>query len=256
MKRIFALFLSAAAFAAAVNAQDLGYLMAGPSAEYRARRAYAPVDFVLGQLGPGGYGGLGYGYPYYYGNGRFGTDIAVAAVAGLAGGLVANAVSHRRRDDREYVPSPDGRGRAYYAYNEPQRREVVFVAPKPQKPLDCRKPRGKRGKNEAACATAEQELAAAEATARQEAERRALANSPWRLYNRSGFVIEVFDGEKELGRMRVNQSWRVLDPNSGYRAMILDPDPDSGAIVRHEARIRRASDFQGWVITSPKVEEE
>lgn len=247
MKRIFALLFFAAAFAVTANAQRYGSstcgLIPGPCMERAARQAYAPADYMINNYGYG-YGG-GYGY---YGNGR--SMLVSAASGAIAGGLVAAVVSHRSDNRITYAVAPDGG--QYYA--EPQRRQAVFVASKSQsqKPLDCRKPRGKRGKNETACAAVE-----AEATAReqgQEAERQALATTPFKLYNRAGFLAEVSDGDRELGRMRVNQVWRVLEPSVGYRAFLLVPD-FSGAITKVEARIRPSSDFQGWVITSPRVEE-
>lgn len=249
MKQGFVLFFFIATFAVAVNAQRFGMttcgLVPGPCVERMARQGYAPVDYMLNN----GYGyGYGYGGYGHYGRGR---GMLVSAVSGaIAGGVVAYATTRVSNGNRvTYAAAPDGE--QYYA--QPQRR-VVLTASKSQsqKPLDCRKPRGKRGKNEAACAAVE-----AEATAReqgQEAERQALSASPWRLYNRSGFTVEVFDGNQPLGRMRVNQSWRVMEPASGFRAVILAPD-FSGTISEREARIRPANDFQGWVITSPRVEE-
>jgi len=262
MKRIAICVFLAVVFAAAAEAQDLGYLMAGPNAEYYFRRAYAPVDFALGQAGQY----AGYGYPYA--NGR-GAAIAAGATAGMAAGAgIGAAVGHSTSSALIGAgagavagglithfatrPSQPAAWRQATAADY-QQQQVVFAAPKPQKPLDCTKPRGKRGRNEAACAAAEEEQARREAEAQAEAERQKLAASPWRLYNRSGFVVEVFDGEKKLGQMRPNQSWRVLEPVSGFRAVILAPD-FSGAITEHEARIRPSYDFQGWVITSPKVE--
>mgnify|MGYP001583867522 CR=1 FL=1 len=239
MKRAFVVLFSVAAFAAAANAQRFGNstcgLTPGPCMERHARQGYAPVDYYLNNGYGYGYGGYG-----YYGTGR---SAIIGGVAGaITGGLVAAAVSHRSGDRVVYAATPDGG--QYYA--EPQRRQVAFAATKPQKPLDCRKKQ-----NRATCEAMAREQ---EAAARQEAERQALSASPWRLYNRSGFTVEVFDGDRPLGRMRVNQSWRVLEPASGFRAVILAPD-FSGTLTGHEARIRPSSDFQGWVITSPRVEE-
>jgi hypothetical protein len=263
MKKMVLLVL-VAAFAAVANGQSLERLMAGPGAMNWAQRAYAPVDFALSQAGM--YAGYGY-YPYGY-SGRA-AAIAAGATAGMAAGAGIGAAVGR--DTRSALigagagavagglithlatrPSQPAAWRQATAADY-QQQQVVFAVPKPQKPLDCTKPRGKRGRNEAACAVAEEEQARREAEAQAEAERQKLAASPWRLYNRSGFVVEVFDGEKKLGRMRPNQSWRVLEPVSGFRAVILAPD-FSGAITEHEARIRPSYDFQGWVITSPKEE--
>jgi hypothetical protein len=259
MKRVALLFL-AVVFAAAAEAQDLGYLMAGPNAEYYFRRAYAPVDFALSQAGQY----AGYGYPY----GGRGAAIAAGATAGMAAGAgIGAAVGHSTSSALigagagavaggviTHLATRPSQPASWRQATAADYQQVVFAAPKPQKPLDCTKPRGKRGKNEAACAVAEEEQARREAEAQAEAERQKLAASPWRLYNRSGFTVDVFDGGKKLGQMRPNQSWRVLEPVSGFRAVILAPD-FSGAITEYEGRIRPANDFQGWVITSPKVEE-
>jgi hypothetical protein len=252
MKRIFALLFFAAVFTTTVNAQRFGSstcgLIPGPCMERAVRQAYAPVDYMLNNYG---YGYGGYGYGGYYGSGRLGTSALVGAASGaIAGGLVAYAATRGSSNRTTYAVAPDGG--QYYA--ESQRRQVVLAASKPQKPLDCRKPSGKRGRNEAVCAAAEQEQARREAEARTEAERQLIANSPWRLYNRSGFTVEVFDGDRPLGRMRVNQSWRVLEPTSGFRAILLQPD-FGGNLTEAEARIRPANDFQGWVITAPRTEE-
>ncbi len=238
----FVLLFLVAAFAAAANAQRFGTttcgLVPGPCVERMARQGYAPVDYMINNGYGYGYGGYGYGY----GNGRLGTSAIVGGVAGaITGGLVAYAAT-RGNNRITYAVAPDGG--QYYA--ESQRRQVVLASPKSQKPLDCRKKSNRQ--------TCEAMAREQEATARQEAERQALSASPWRLYNRSGFTIEVFDGNRSLGRMRVNQSWRVMEPASGLRAVILAPDY-SGAISEHEAHIRPATDFQGWVITAPRVEE-
>jgi len=260
MKQVFALVL-AVAFATVANGQDLAYLMAGPNAEYYYRRAYAPVDFALGLAGQ--YAGYG-----YYPSGR-GAAIAAGATAGMAAGAGLGAAVGRNTRSAligagvgalaggliTHLATRPSQPAGWRQATATDYQQVVFAAPRPQKPLDCTKPRGKRGRNEAACAAAEEEQARREAEARAEAEQQKLAASPWRLYNRSGFTVEVFDGKKRLGQMRPNQSWRVLEPETAYRAVILAPD-FSGAITEHEARIRPANDFQGWVITSPKLEEE
>ncbi len=235
MRQLLALLFLVATFAVAANAQRFGSttcgLIPGPCMERAGRQAYAPVDYMINNYGHGGYG---------YGNGRLGTSAIVGAVAGaITGGLFAYAAT-RDGNRTTYTVAPDGG--QYYA----QPVQTRFRESKPQKPLDCHKKQ-----NKAACEAIAREQ---EATARQEAERQALSASPWRLYNRSGFTVEVFDGNRPLGRMRVNQSGRVMEPASGFRAVILAPD-FSGAITEHEARIRPASDFQGWVITTPRVEE-
>lgn len=276
MKRMIALLLFVSALPATAGAQcfgggELSRVLAGPCAERMFRQAYAPVDYALGQAGQ--YAGYGYPVGYGYGPGGYGRTAAIAtgAMTGMAAGAAIGAgFGHNTRS--ALIGAGAGAavgGLLTYAVTRPRgydgqtyagsgHGQVIFAQPRAQKPLDCRKPSGKRGKNEAACAAAEREIGAAEdaakTAAKEEADRQALAASPWRLYNRSGFTVEVFDGGRRLGRMRPNQSWRVLEPASGYRAVILAPD-FSGAITEHEARIRPANDFQGWVITAPKEDQ-
>ncbi len=158
MKRVFVLLVFTATFAVAVNAQRYGNttcgLTPGPCVERMIRQGYAPVDYMLNNFG--GYGGYGYGG--YYGSGRIGTSAIVGGVAGFAGGLIASAISHRSDNRTTYVTTAEPGGGQAYA--EPRQQQVVFAASKPQKPLDCRKPAGKRGRNEAAWAAAEQGAAA------------------------------------------------------------------------------------------------
>ena len=250
----FVVFLLAA-LAPLANAQcfgggELGRMMAGPCAERIFRQAYAPVDFALGQIGQyAGYGqsgrtaniaagavtGMAAGAGIGAATGHNTRSALIGAGVGAAVGGLATHFATRNRYQPTYTTTPDG-------------RQVIFAQSKPQKPLDCRKI---NNKNRAVCEAAAQEM---ETAARQEAEQQALAASPWRLYNRSGFTVEVFDGERNLGLMRVNQSRRVLEPTSGYRATILAPD-FSGNLSLYEARIRPADNFQGWVITSPKEDQ-
>jgi len=183
---MFALLFSVAAFVAAANAQCfdggvLGYTLAGPCAERYFRQAYAPVDFALGQAGMyGQYAGYGY-------NGRP-AAVAAGAITGMAAGAgIGAAVGGNTRSAligagagaaaggllTYAVTRGANREQAFYDSGF-QGREVRFAEPKAQKPLDCRKPAGKRGKNEVACAAAERQACLAE-----------LAASPWQLQNGS-----------------------------------------------------------------------
>jgi hypothetical protein len=261
MSRLITLLFFAVAFAATVSAQALDYVLAAPAAEYMFRRAYAPIDFAIGQAGQyAGYGqngrtaavatgamtGMATGAGLGAMVGRDTRSALIGAGAGaVAGGVLTYAATRGGNNNNNGQRVAAGTSSATYA--AANGREVRFADSKPQKPLDCRKPAGKRGRNETACAAAEAEILAAE-------QRAALAASPWRLYNRSGFVVEVFDGERRLGQMRPNQSWRVLEPASGFRASILQPE-FGGGLGEAEARIRPADDFRGWVITAPRVEE-
>lgn len=233
-RKVFALMFFAATFVVAVNAQRFGTttcgLTPGPCAERDARQGYTPVDYMINNYG---YGGYGYGYGGY-GNGRLGTNIAVSAVAGLAGGLIANAISNRHDNrEREYVPSSNG-GRAYYAYND-QSRQVVLAAPKPQKPLDCRKPAGKRGKNEVACETAEQELAAQQRAFERQACLERLAASKWFVRNASDtfpFTLTV------KGKPMVTCSEVVEVPPLGTIS-IFEPAADDSIGGRSAGAVKR-----------------
>jgi hypothetical protein len=194
MKRIIAL-LFVAAFPAVANAQRTTCgLVPGPCVERAFRQAYAPVDRIIGAIGPGGYFDGYYGYGQ---NGRTAT-IAAGAMAGMAtgaglgaaigqdtrsaligagagtavGGLLTYAVTRNRYNQPTYTTTPDG-------------RQVIFAQSKAQKPLDCRKPAGKRGKNETACAAAEQEAVAQQRAVEHQACLGQLSQSSWRLRNGS-----------------------------------------------------------------------
>ncbi len=263
MKRVFALLFFAVTFAVMTNAQRYGNstcgLIPGPCMERYARQAFAPVDYMINNYGYG-YSGYGYGgYGYGYGNGRIGTSAIVGGVAGaITGGLVAAVVSHRS-DNRVYAVAPDG-GQYYAA--APQ-RQVVLAAPKPQKPLDCRKPRGKRGRNEAACAVAEQEAA----IQRQDTERQAcldqLASSSWRLRNGSDrftFYPTVNSqplmicGEPVV--LRPSQTIRIFPP-AGQIGGMSSGASVSGERVEFTAKVRPVNQpgFIGFVLLAPGASE-
>ncbi len=261
MKRVFALLFFAVTFAVMTNAQRFGNstcgLIPGPCMERYARQSFAPVDYMINNYGyGGGYGGYGYGgYGYGYGNGRIGTSAIIGGVAGaITGGLVAAAVSHRS-DNRVYAVAPDG-GQYYAA--APQ-RQVVYAAPKPQKPLDCRKPAGKRGKNEAACAAAEQEMKAADDEARHQACLADLATSSWRLRNFS--PVATMTATVNGHPLMVCGEQVVLYPLQTVR--IFPPDGQvggyfffahsSGEKMRIEAVVQAVNQpgFTGYVLAVP-----
>jgi hypothetical protein len=271
MKWIVLLVVLAAAFAAAVNAQPgtTCELIPGSCAERAARRAYAPVDRLLGAIGPGGYYDYGlypYSYGGYYGNGRgaIAGAVAGAATGALTGWLTSRAVS--RRDEREYVRTPDG-GRAYYAPNypsAPQGREVRFADPKPAKPLDCRKPRGKRGRNEAACAAAEREVEARQAVADRQACLDQLAQSDRRLRNGSArwAIHPTVDGGPmvvcgEPVVLRPRQTIRIFPLGEGHRVGGYFFATRGAEEVRLEAKVRNMNEagFIGFVLTAPGAPE-
>ena len=81
MKKVqmFVLFTLAAFVPLALNAQLLGIPgMARVNQEYWARQAYAPVDRIVGALGPGGY--YGGGYAPGFGSNRFAAIVGETAV--------------------------------------------------------------------------------------------------------------------------------------------------------------------------------
>ena len=254
MKRIALLVVFAATFAVAVNAQRFGSstcgLIPGPCMERAARQAYAPVDYYLNN---------GYGYGYGYGNGRLGTSAIVGGVAGaITGGLVAAAVSHRSGDRVVYAATPNGG--QYYAAD---RGQVVLAASKPQKPLDCRKPRGKRGRNEAACAAAEQEAIARQQVGERQACLADLANSSWRIKNGSDrFTFMVIESGQPLSVcgepviIRPLQTVRIFPP-AGQIGGSSSGASASGERIEFTAKVRSVNQpgFIGFVLMAPGVPE-
>ncbi len=251
MKRtLFALLFFVTVFTVVANAQRFGSttcgLMPGPCMERAARQALAPVDYYLNN-------GYGYGYGGYgYGNGR---GMLVSATTGaIAGGLVAY-VATRGSNRTTYAVAPDGG--QYYA--ESQRRQVVLAASKSQKPLDCRKPAGKRGHNEAACTMAEQEAAARQQTAERQACLDQLANSPWRLRNFSpvatihltiGGQPLMVCGEQVI--LRPLQTIRIFPPDGQVGGFFFFAH-SSGEKMRAEAEVQAVNrtGFTGFVLTIP-----
>ncbi len=221
--------------------------MAGPNAEHYFRQAYAPVDFAIGQAGQ------------YAGYGRSGRSAAVAtgAMTGMAAGAGLGAMiggNTRSALIGAGVGTAAGGLLTYAATRTPRAtiannqyamadgREVRFATPKPQKPLkplDCSKPRGKRGKNEAACEAAEAEIAVAE---RQTCLTN-LAASSWRLQNGSDrFTFAVTeDGQPFM----VCGEPLVLRPLQTVR--IFSPDGQIGGVAYGAAGSGRAKSFTAVV---------
>ena len=271
MKRVALLFF-AVALATTANAQDLGYLMAGPRAEYYYRRAYAPIDFALGQAGM--YAGYGY---YPSGNGRA-AAIAAGATAGMAAGAgIGAAIGHDTRSALIGAGAGAVAGGVitHLATRPPQpagwrqatatdyQQQVVFAAPKPQKPLDCTKPRGKRGKNEAACAAAEQQAAERQQVAERQACLDRLASSYWRARNGSAIwpmAVTVNDqpliicGEPLV--LRPLQTVRIFPPDGQIGGKMLGAGA-SGETVEFTAKVRPVNQpgFLGFVFLAPGAPE-
>lgn len=257
MKRmLFALLFFALAFTAMANAQRFGSstcgLIPGPCMERAARQAYAPADYMINN----------YGYGGYYGNGRIGTNAIVGGVAGaITGGLVARAVSHNNQT--VYATTAPSGGQSGGQYYTDQRREVVFSAPKSQKPLDCRKPRGKRGKNEAACAIAETEAVERQQVGERQVCLDQLANSTWRL--RNGSDRFPFHPTVDNRPMTICGESVVLRPLQTIR--IFPPDGQiggksfgagaSGGRVELTAKVRPVNQpgFIGFILMAPGAPE-
>jgi len=265
MKRVTLLVVFVAIFAMAANAQRFGNstcgLVPGPCMERAARQAYAPVDYMInnGYYGGYGYGGYGYGGGYGYYGSRLGTSAIVGGVAGaITGGLVAYATTRGRGGNNRttYVTAEPGGGQ-YYA--EPQRREMVFAAPKPQKPLDCRKPAGKRGRNEAACATAEQEMKATDDEAKHQACLADLATSSWQIRNFSpvATVYPTISSQPLLicGEQAVLQPLQTIHifPPDGQVGGYFFFAHSSGKKMRAEAKVQAVNEpgFTGFILTVP-----
>jgi hypothetical protein len=271
MKQI-ALVFFAVAFAAATEAQDLAYLMAGPNAEYYYRRAYAPVDFALGLAGQY----AGYGYPYGY-SGR-GAAIAAGATAGMAAGAgIGAAVGHNTRSAligagagaaaggliTHFATRPPSSAAWRQATAADYQQQVVFAAPKPQKPLDCTKPRGKRGCNEVACAVAEEQAAERQQAAEKQACLDRLAGSYWRARNGSAIwpmAVTVNDrplllcGEPLV--LRPLQTVRIFPPDGQIGGKMLGAGA-SGETVEFTAKVRPVNQpgFVGFVFLAPGAPE-
>jgi len=275
MKRVTLLVVFVAIFAMAANAQRFGNstcgLIPGPCMERAARQAYAPVDYMINNgygpyggydypIGYGGYGGLGYGYGYggygYYGRGRIGTSAIVGGIAGaITGGLVAYAATRNGNGNRTtYVTASNGG--QYYA--EP-RREVRFAEPKRQKPLDCSKPAGKRGRNEAACAAAEQEMKATDDEAKHQACLADLATSSWQIRNFSpvATVYPTISSQPLLicGEQAVLQPLQTIHifPPDGQVGGYFFFAHSSGKKMRAEAKVQAVNEpgFTGFILTVP-----
>jgi hypothetical protein len=291
----FATTFSVAASAQCFEGGELGRLMAGPCAERIFRQAYAPVDKVLGAIGPGGYFDS-YGYPIGYGYGGYGQSrtatVAAGAMAGMATGAgLGAAIGQDTRSALigagagaaaggllSYVatrntglPSYNWAGQPTYLLDG---RQVVFAAPEPQKPLNCSKPKGKRGKNEAACAAVEAALAEQQAVtaereaAQQEAAQRQacldrLASSSWRLRNGSDrFTFYPTVGGQPMtvcGEplvLRPLQTVRIFPPDGQIGGYSFGAGA-SGETVEFTAKVQALNrpGFIGFVLMAPGAPE-
>lgn len=68
------------------------------------------------------------------------------------------------------------------------------------------------------------------------------------LTNSTRFPLEVYDGEKYLGRMRPQDDWKVNAPEDGYKAYALIPNT-RGSLTNDQTDIQPTDD--GWMFTEP-----
>lgn len=75
----------------------------------------------------------------------------------------------------------------------------------------------------------------------------------WFVRNRAGLVVDLYDGEEYIGRMKPNGFMRVEEPVAGYRAVAFVPD-NTGNLQEFETRISPAGNLRGWLIVAPEVQ--
>lgn len=277
MKKLVAL-LFAMAFPAVASAQGTTCdLIPGPCAERAFRQAYAPVDRIIGAIGPGGYyDNFGYG-TYGYGYGRP-AAIATGMMGGMATGAALGAgFGHTTRSALigagagaaaggliTYLATRPRGGQGYYT---PDGQQVIWDQPKAQKPLDCRK-----GKNRAACdavraelafqqEAADQERKAADDEAKHQGCLASCRQSSWRLHNTSAVwsVAPTINNQP----LMVCGEQMMLQPLQTIRILPLDPNDQvsgkmvgaagSGKVKRFDALVEEVNrpGFTGFIFTAP-----
>lgn len=215
-------------FVPTANAQVLGIPgMAGPNSERFVRQAYAPVDRIIGALGPGDYYGGSYGP-------GFGGNHFANIIGGIAGGGGIGYLVGGRNGALIGAGAVGGVvGIAEYAANRSAR------GPKPR---DCSKK-----KNDKKC-----DAAMAEAQAQAElAERQRLGK---RLFNSTRWPVQVMDCDQTVvGQLRPLSNAPALEAKCGYVGVILTPDPSTpGRTQRYQAAFRLTDDAaSGWVFRAP-----
>lgn len=74
----------------------------------------------------------------------------------------------------------------------------------------------------------------------------------WTVRNRTGFKVELWDGERFVVLLQPGQSIVMSNPD-GIRGVMLIPG-NSGRIEQKEATIKASHDFDGWDLIAPSVQ--
>lgn len=249
--------------------------MRGVTAEYYGRQAYAPVDRMLGyaeqygdayggnygppavsgwrraaigaQIGAAGAAGIAYGVT---GDGR------IAAMAGGAGALAGAVVGGLvRRGGDYYVQMPGG------LWRKVSKKEASQIAAgaEQRRQAQAGEERELRMAQERNAQQAAQSRDEGRDQGRDEANRplagpsyvdRATARGAlWTLKNSTRFYVEVYDGEKYLGRLGAGRQWRVPAPNEFYQGFALIPN--NGGSLTEGIPCRQGTDG-GWNFEEPR----
>jgi hypothetical protein len=226
MKTLIALaVLALTGFVLPANSQNMLGRANAINRQWRAEQGYPPVsrgqsyrnDYAYGHYQYNAYGRVPYGRP---------STVGVAIVGGVIGGIIGAAIGGNR-----------GHNQSYDTYGQPVYTNNTTVNVKPPKPLDC----GKK-KNKSACDQIAAEEAAAEA----------MRNARWKLYNNSGFAIQVLDCGQEVGELKAGQSSPAVEAKCGYVGrMLLPSNTTPGRTETFQADFRLANDRTGWVFRAP-----
>ncbi|MBI2064048.1 MAG: hypothetical protein HYT65_03610 [Candidatus Yanofskybacteria bacterium] len=120
------------------------------------------------------------------------------------------------------------------------------------RPVDCSKRKLNRKEQETCFAIASEQRAAL-AQEQVQAELAERQRTGRRLYNRTGFPVEVYDCDQLAATVRQGQSVLVSEAECGYAALMLVPDPNMpGVTVRRDAEFCVAEDMSGWIFTAPR----
>lgn len=119
------------------------------------------------------------------------------------------------------------------------------------KPVDCSKRKLNR-KEQGICAEFRQQAEAEQQVVAVQAEYEARMRTGLKVYNHTGFPVDVLDGNQLAVTLRRGQTINLPEAREGYRAEMLVPDRSMpGRIERVEADFRLANDRSGWVFTAP-----
>ena len=70
------------------------------------------------------------------------------------------------------------------------------------------------------------------------------------LSNSTRFPLEVYDGEKYIGRMTPRENWHIAAPEDRYHAFALIPN-SNGSLSKDETDLQPTDN--GWTFTEPAV---